>query len=129
MSKLTKLLRGSGLAAFGAVALCCALAATTLAQAPPPPGGDQAASNPVCVRFEAQLASLNRGGNDPARADQIRRYEESIAKQQGELDRTLVQSKKAGCEGGGFFALFTGGGPQCLPLNGRSSRCATTSIT
>ena len=30
-----------------------------------------------------------------------------------------MQSKKAGCEGGGFFALFTGGGPQCLPLNGQ----------
>jgi hypothetical protein len=82
-----------------------------------PPSADQAASNPACARFEGQLAALNRGIADPARADQIKRYDDSIAKQQTELDRTLAQSKKLGCEGGGFFALFTGRAPQCLPLN------------
>ena len=41
----------------------------------------------------------------------------SIAKQQGELDRILAQSRKLGCEGGGFFALFTGRAPQCEPVN------------
>jgi hypothetical protein len=29
----------------------------------------------------------------------------------------LAQSKKQGCEGIGFFALFTGRSPQCAPLN------------
>ena len=29
--------------------------------------------NPNCQRLEAQLASLDRGNNDPTRADQIRR--------------------------------------------------------
>ena len=79
--------------------------------------GSPAASNPVCVRLESQLAILNRGSADPARADQIKRYEDAIAKQQADLDRALAQSKKQGCEGGGFFALFTGQSPQCQPLN------------
>ena len=29
----------------------------------------------------------------------------------------LAQSRKLGCEGGGFFALFTGRAPQCEPVN------------
>jgi hypothetical protein len=69
------------------------------------------------VRLEGQLAILNRGGADPARADQIKRYEDSVAKQQSDLDRTLAQSKRRGCEGGGFFSLFTGQSPECQPLN------------
>jgi len=69
------------------------------------------------VRLEGQLAMLNRGAADPARADQIKRFEDAIAKQQADLDRTLAHSKKQGCEGGGFFALFTGRSPQCGPLN------------
>ena len=60
---------------------------------------------------------VNRGTADPARADQIKRYEDAVAKQQADLDRVLAQSKKQGCEGGGFFALFTGRLPQCGPLN------------
>jgi hypothetical protein len=112
---MIKLLRGLGLVVLGVSALSASLAAQTAAPAPPVP--DQAASNPICVRFEAQLAALNRGAADPARADQIKRYEDSIGKQQTELDRTLAQSKKLGCEGGGFFALFTGRAPQCQPLN------------
>ena len=69
------------------------------------------------MRYEAQLAALNRGAADPARADQMRRYEDSVAKQQAELDRILAQSRKLGCEGGGFFALFTGRAPECEPVN------------
>ena len=41
----------------------------------------------------------------------------SAAKQQAELDRAVAQSRKLGCEGLGFFSLFTGQGPQCFPLN------------
>jgi len=108
-------LRSLGFALIGAGAFVTAAVAQT---APPPaPVPDQAASNPVCVRLEGQLAMLNRGSTDPARADQIKRYEDAIAKQQTDLDRALVQSKKQGCEGGGFFALFTGRAPQCQPLN------------
>ena len=89
---------------------------------------DQPASNPVCVRLEGQLAIVNRGGADPGRADQIKRYEDSAGKQQADLDRMLAHAKRRGCEGGGFFSLFTGQSPECQPLNAQISRCATTSI-
>jgi hypothetical protein len=108
------------------------LSASVAAQSPVPPapltgqpgavsnapgGGEQPASNPVCVRLEGQLAMVNRGGADPGRADQIKRYEDTVAKQQADLDRMLAQAKRRGCEGGGFFALFTGQSPECQPLN------------
>jgi hypothetical protein len=112
---MIKLLQGVGVVTFSSVAISFAVAQTT--SAPPSPNSDQAASNPICVRLESQLATLNRGAADPARADQVKRTEDAITKQQADLDRTLVQSKKLGCEGGGLFALFTGGGPQCQPIN------------
>src|SRR6266849_2160411 len=84
------------------------------AQMPPPPAQNQ---NPVCARLEAQLASIDRGSVDPARADQIKRYEESSGRQQAELERTIAQSRRLGCQGGGFFSIFGGQNPQCAPLN------------
>jgi Protein of unknown function (DUF2865) len=113
-AEMVKLLQGVGVVALSCMAISFAQAQST---SPPAPTADQAASNPICVRLESQLATLNRGAADPARADQIKRHEDAIAKQQADLDRTLAQSKKVGCEGGGFFALFTGGGPQCQPIN------------
>ena len=72
--------------------------------APPAPPPGQSFQNPVCTRLEAQLGAIDRGGaNDPARAEQIRRYEEASARQQAELDRMVAQSRRAGCEGSGFF--------------------------
>lgn len=112
---MIKLLQGVAAVAFSSVAISFAVAQT--ASPPPVPNANQPASNPVCVRLESQLAMLNRGAADPARADQLKRLEDAIARQQADLDRTLVQSKKLGCQGGGFFALFTGGGPQCQPVN------------
>jgi hypothetical protein len=89
------------------------------AQAPPPPAAVATPSNanPVCVRLESQLSIINRGANDPARVEAIKRFEDAVAKQQADLDRLLGRSKKQGCEGGGFFALFTGRSPECQPLN------------
>jgi hypothetical protein len=85
--------------------------------APPPPAAEQQPpSNPVCVRLESQLASINRGGGDPARAEQIKRYEDAAGKQQADLDRLLARAKQRGCESG-FFSLFTGQAPECQPLN------------
>jgi hypothetical protein len=78
------------------------------------PGANQAASNPVCYRLQQQLASVDQG--DPARADQIKRADEAIAKQQADLDRALSQAHKAGCAGEGFFALFSALSPQCGPI-------------
>ncbi|HET7888808.1 MAG TPA: DUF2865 domain-containing protein [Bradyrhizobium sp.] len=97
-----------------------ALFATTLvganasAQTPPPPPG---AANPMCPRLEAQLASIDRGGLDPAKDEQIRRYQDSAARQQAELDRITVQAKRMGCESSGFFSLFNGQNAQCGPVN------------
>src|SRR5579863_3258288 len=80
---------------------------------PPPPG----AANPMCPRLEAQLASIDRGGLDPAKDEQIRRYQDSAARQQAELDRVTVQAKRMGCESSGFFSLFNGQNAQCTPVN------------
>jgi hypothetical protein len=120
---MLKPLRGLGFLVLCLSVFAASAAAQTALPVPPAsiPGAapaqppDQAASNPVCARLEGQLAVVNR--SDPVRADQIKRFEDSIAKQQAELDRTLAQSKKQGCEGGGFFALFTGRSPACQPLN------------
>ena len=108
---MIKLLQWVGVVSFSCVAMSVAVAQTTSA----PPGTDQAAGNPVCARLESQLAALRSGAGDP-RGDQLKRYEDAVAKQQADLDRTVAQSKRAGCETG-FFALFTGGGPQCQPIN------------
>jgi hypothetical protein len=79
---------------------------------PPPPGGQ----HPACLRLEAQLAAIDRGPNDPARASQIGRYEEAIRRQQAELDRTIVRSRRLGCERRGFFSLFSQQPAECGPL-------------
>src|ERR1700742_2445005 len=86
--------------------------------APPPPQG--AAVNPMCPRLEAQLATIDRGAGgtgDPARDDQIRRYQDAASKQQAELDRVTSQAKRMGCDSSGFFSLFNGQSAQCGPVN------------
>jgi Protein of unknown function (DUF2865) len=90
-----------------------------VAQVPPAaPPQQGAAVNPMCPRLEAQLATIDRGGGgDPAKAEQIRRYEEAAAKQQGELDRVTSQAKRQGCDSSGFFSLFSGRSEQCGPVN------------
>ncbi len=75
-------------------------------------------SDPACQRLEAQLASLDRGNSDPARADQIRRAEEAVNRQQFEVDKLVAQARRAGCESsGGFFSIFNNPPAQCGPLN------------
>jgi len=73
-------------------------------------------TNPVCQRLEAQLASLDRGNADPARAEQIRRSEEMVNRQQFEVDRLVAQSRRTGCESFGFFSIFSNPPPQCSGL-------------
>jgi hypothetical protein len=68
------------------------------------------------VRLESQLTALTQGSADPGRAEQIKRTEDAIAKQQADLDRTVAQAHKAGCAGQGFFALFSAFSPQCGPI-------------
>src|SRR5277367_4629521 len=105
----TSLLRGLSQAAVQVTLGALVLSASAAAQ-------DQPASNPVCVRLESQLASVDRGSADPARVNQIKQSEDSIAKQQADIDRTITQAHKSGCAGEGFFALFSGLSPQCGPI-------------
>ena len=105
----------AGAALLGA----CALDASAWAQngpgAPPQQG---AAVNPMCPRLEAQLATIDRGGSgDPAKDDQIRRYQDAATRQQAELDRVTTQAKRMGCDSSGFFSLFSGRSAQCGPVN------------
>jgi hypothetical protein len=105
-------------ALIGASALSVgASAQTTPPGAPPPP--PQAAVNPMCPRLEAQLATIDRGGGsgDPAKDDQIRRYQDAATKQQAELDRVTAQARRMGCDSSGFFSLFNGQSAQCGPVN------------
>ena len=101
-------------ALFGVVALSVD-ASAQMNPAPPPPQGT--AVNPMCPRLEAQLASIDRGGGDPAKEEQIRRYQDAAAKQQSELDRVTSQAKRMGCDSSGFFSLFSGQSAQCGPVN------------
>ncbi len=68
------------------------------------------------MRLESQLAAVTQGSTDPARAEQIKRTEDAIAKQQADLDRTVAQAHKNGCAGQGFFAFFSALSPQCGPI-------------
>jgi len=107
---MTRLLRGLG----GATLAVLALTASAAAQG----GPDQVSSNPVCMRLVGQLAAIDRGGTaDPARAEQIAKSEDAIAKQQADLDRAVAQAHKNGCQGQGFFSLFSSLSPQCGPIN------------
>ncbi len=69
--------------------------------------------NPTCQRLETQLASLGRGNNDPARAQQIRVAEDAVNRQQFEVDRLVAQSRRMGCESSGFFSIFSNPPAQC----------------
>jgi hypothetical protein len=88
-------------------------------QPPPPQGAAVNPVNPMCPRLEAQLATIDHGGGsgDPAKDDQIRRYQDAATKQQGELDRVTSQAKRMGCDSSGFFSLFSGQSAQCGPVN------------
>jgi hypothetical protein len=104
-------------ALFGVAALSVD-ASAQMSQAPTPPPPPQGAPvNPMCPRLEAQLATIDRGGGDPAKDEQIRRYQDAAAKQQSELDRVTSQAKRMGCDSSGFFSLFNGQSAQCGPVN------------
>jgi hypothetical protein len=104
-----------GMAAMGSPAF----AQMSPGASPPPPQQQGAQANPICIRLEGQLAAVDRGasGGDPAKEEQIRRYQEAASRQQAELDRVTLQAKRMGCESSGFFSLFNGRSAQCGPVN------------
>ena len=107
----------------GSIMACAALLGVVLlavdarAQVSPGPPSQGAAANPMCARLEAQLGTIDRGGVDPAKDEQIRRYQDAASKQQAELDRVTLQAKRMGCDSSGFFSLFNGQSAQCGPVN------------
>src|SRR5580704_17679976 len=103
-----------GVSAFGVDAF-----AQVPPAAVPPQATPGAATNPMCPRLEAQLASIDRGGGggDPAKEEQIGRYQDAATKQQAELDRVTSRAKRMGCDSSGFFSLFSGQSAQCGPVN------------
>jgi hypothetical protein len=123
MPEFLSLSRPRSLLACAVLLSTIVLASDALAQAgpptpPPPPAQGGLGPNPMCSRLEGQLAGLDRGGSsDPARDDQIRRYQESQTRQQAELDRVTMQAKRMGCDSSGFFSLFNGQSAQCGPVN------------
>src|SRR6478735_10438568 len=104
---------------FGMAASIGDAVAQTPPGAAPPPAQGAPQGNPICIRLEGQLAAVDRGagGGDPAKEEQIRRYQDSQAKQQAELDRVTMQAKRMGCDSSGFFSLFNGQSAQCGPVN------------
>jgi hypothetical protein len=112
---IARSMRRSGAVLLLLVAAMATAAAQPGFQPPSPPGA--APRSQTCLRLESQLAGIDRGTVDPARAEQIKRYEESIARQQADLDRLTQQASRMGCQGSGFFALFSGQPQQCGPLN------------
>jgi hypothetical protein len=103
-------------ALLGASALSLDARAQMNPSIPAPSQG--AAVNPMCPRLEAQLATIDRGGGgDPAKDEQIRRYQDAASKQQAELERVTSQAKRMGCDSSGFFSLFSGQSAQCGPVN------------
>jgi hypothetical protein len=119
--------RLTGTLAAAALAVVTAGASAVAQGVPPPPYGAQPqygappAANQVCVRLESQLAMIDRGAADPARADQIKRAEDAVGRQQAELERLQAVARRTGCESSGFF-LFGGQSPQCADVNGRIQR-------
>jgi hypothetical protein len=112
-----------GVALNGAALAQTSPGAPPPAPPPPPPAGAAGPStaptvNPLCPRLEAQLATIDHGGSgDPAKDEQIRRYQDAAARQQGELDRVTAQAKRMGCDSSGFFSLFNNRSAQCGPVN------------
>lgn len=94
-----------------AAAIAMSAGAAAWAQSSPP--------NPVCQRLEAQLTALDRGNNDPVRADQIKSTEDAVQRQQFEVDKLVAQARRMGCANTGFFSIFSVAPQQCGPLNRR----------
>lgn len=72
---------------------------------------------PICPQLEGQLSALDRGITDPTQSDAAKRLDDSVRKQQADLDRLTAQARRSGCEGNGFFSLFVQQPTQCGPLN------------
>lgn len=114
----------SGVTAVVALLATCIGAAAQ--SYPVPPGDIPGGRQHMCQRLEGQLAAIERGPNDPARAAQIGRYEGALRRQQGELDQTTMRSRQLGCERTGLFSLFANQPAECGPLARQVQQMHTT---
>ena len=73
--------------------------------------------NPTCTRLESQLAAIDRAGADPGRAEQARRIEDSLTRQQADLDRVQAQFQRLGCQPPSLFSIFVQQPAQCGGLS------------
>jgi hypothetical protein len=112
---ISKPLHKPGLATLVASAALAVLMTAAAAQQggyPPPQS-----RNPVCPQLEGQLSAFDRGITDSSQSDQAKRLDDAARKQQSDLDRLTAQARRSGCEGNGFFSLFSSQPAQCSPLN------------
>jgi hypothetical protein len=73
--------------------------------------------NPACQRLEGQLTALDRGNDDPTRADEIRRADDALNRQQFKVDKLVAQARRMGCGSWGIFSIFQVPPRQCGPLS------------
>jgi hypothetical protein len=126
--------RLAGIACLAALALAALLGAAGAQLLPPqgaPPPGVQGprpmygpTDRAACVRLEGSLAQLDSASAAPnADPEQVRRYEEAINRQRFELDQTIVQGRRLGCDTGNSFFIFgPQRPPQCDRLNEQIGR-------
>jgi Protein of unknown function (DUF2865) len=100
-------------------AVCTSVVVAALALSSAVALAQSQSDNPACQRLEAQLTALDRGNSDPARADQIRRADDAVNRQQFEVDKLVSQARRMGCGNHGFFSIFSNPPAQCGPLNQR----------
>jgi hypothetical protein len=104
---------------LGLVTLVASAASMTLPMAPlmAQPYPSSQSRSPVCPQLESQLSQFDRGISDSSQSDLAKRLDATARKQQSDLDRLTAQARRSGCEGNGFFSLFTSQPAQCGPLN------------
>jgi hypothetical protein len=95
-------------------------------QSAAPAAADRGVAGPACGRLEAQLAAIDRGASDPARAEQTRRIEDTLNKQQADLDRVQAQWQRLGCQPTTLFSIFSNQPAQCGPLGNQISQIRAT---
>jgi hypothetical protein len=104
-------MRGAVRQSFAAAVIALSAGTVAWAQAP--------SSNPACQRLEGQLTALDRGNDDPQRADQIKSANDAVQRQQFQVDQLVAQARRMGCSNTGFFSIFTQAPQQCGALNKR----------
>jgi Protein of unknown function (DUF2865) len=93
-----------------ALAAAIVLSPAALAQAPPQ------TQSPACQQLVGQLTAIDRGNDDPTRADQIRKAENAVNQQQFQVDKLVARARRLGCGNGGFFSIFSNPPRECGAL-------------